>query len=146
VGSEKYAYKLLWLARFADYVKQERAAHERLVVTGDFNVTFDDRDVHDPVAWHEKILCSTPERQAIGVVLEAGLTDAFRHFTPEGGHYTWWDFYTRGFQRGNGLRIDHFLLSAPAMALCRGVTIDVDARRGEKPSDHAPVVATLDAA
>jgi exodeoxyribonuclease III len=147
VGTEKYAYKLGWLARFADYVARERAAHERLLVTGDFNVTFDDRDVHDPAAWHEKILCSTPERLALAKVLaDAGLADAFRHFTPEGGHYTWWDFRTRGFQRGDGLRIDHVLLSPAALAACRSVTIDVDARKGEKPSDHAPVVATLEAA
>jgi exodeoxyribonuclease-3 len=114
------------------------------VVCGDFNVTFDDRDVYDPERWREKILCSTPEREALAAVLEPGLADAFRRFHEEPGHYTWWDHRTRAFQRGEGLRIDHFLLSEPALAACTGVEVDVRARGGEKPSDHAPVIATLD--
>ena len=143
VGSVKYALKLSWLAALAAHVASELALHPKLLVTGDFNVTFDDRDVHDPAAWHEKILCSTPERAALAAVLAPGLHDAFRHFVPEGGHYTWWDFRTRGFQRGDGLRIDHVLLSAAALADCRRVEIDVEERRGEAPSDHAPVIATF---
>ncbi len=143
VGSAKYDYKLGWLARFAEFVAGQRAAHDRMVVVGDFNITFDDRDVYDPEEWREQILCSTPERQALAAVMACGLRDGFRHFTPEGGHYTYWDFYTRGFQRGNGLRIDHVLLSEAALADCTAVEIDVEARKGEKPSDHAPVIATV---
>ena len=143
VGTEKFALKLRWLGVLAGYVKAQVAEYGKLLLTGDFNVTFDDRDVHDPEAWREKVLCSTPEREALAGVLDAGLADAFRHFEPGGGHYTWWDFRTRGFQRGDGLRIDHFLLSPPALAACRGVEIDVEERRGEGPSDHAPVLATL---
>ncbi|MCC6407613.1 MAG: exodeoxyribonuclease III [Planctomycetes bacterium] len=142
VGSEKYAYKLDWMRRLAEFVRT-LDVKEKLVLCGDFNVTFDDRDVYDPVAWREKILCSTPERDALKRVMEPGLVDAFRHFEQEAGHYTWWDFRTRGFQRGQGLRIDHFLLSEPALSCARAVEIDVAARDGEKPSDHAPVIATL---
>jgi exodeoxyribonuclease-3 len=144
VGSEKYAFKLDWMARLAAFVRERYDLREKVVLCGDFNVTFDDRDVHDPVLWHEKILCSTPERAALAELMRPGLIDAFRHFEPEGGHYTWWDFRTRGFERGLGLRIDHFLVSEPALAACRGVVIDRSARGGEKPSDHAPVIATID--
>jgi exodeoxyribonuclease-3 len=143
VGSEKYAFKLDWLRRFAEHLAT-LDRREKLVIGGDFNVTFDDRDVYDPAAWREKILCSTPEREALRRAMEPGLVDAFRRFHAEGGHYTWWDFRTRGFQRGQGLRIDHFLMSEPALAATRSVEVDVAARDGEKPSDHAPLVATLE--
>ena len=141
VGSEKYAYKLDWMARVADFVRERYDMREKVVLCGDFNVTFDDRDVHDPALWHEKVLCSTPERKALARIQEPGLIDAFRHFNQEGGHYTWWDFRTRGFERGLGLRIDHFLLSKPALDCCTRIEIDKRARGGEKPSDHAPVIA-----
>jgi exodeoxyribonuclease-3 len=117
---------------------------ERVVLTGDFNITFDDRDVYDPEAWREKILCSTPERDALARLTDLGLSDAFRKFHEDAGHYTWWDFRTRGFQRGQGLRIDHFLMSAPALEACTSVAVDVDARAADKPSDHAPVIATIE--
>ena len=143
VGSAKYAHKLEWLARLADFVESRYDMGEKVILTGDFNVTFDDRDVHDPEAWREKILCSTPEREALRRLMRPGYVDAFRKFHEEGGHYTWWDFRTRGFQRGFGLRIDHFLMSPPALAACTAVEIDLGARGGEKPSDHAPVIATL---
>jgi len=143
VGSAKFAYKLEWMAKLADFVAQRLDMREKVVITGDFNVTFDDRDIYDPAAWREKVLCSTPERQALQRVMQPGLVDAFRRFNEEPGHYTWWDFRTRGFERGLGLRIDHFLMSEPALAACSGIEIDQLARGGEKPSDHAPVIATL---
>lgn len=145
VGSEKYAHKLEWLERLGTLVSERYGGGEKVVLCGDFNCTFDDRDVYDPARWREKILCSTPERQALARVMEAGgLADAFRRFHEEDGHYTWWDYRTRGFQRGEGLRIDHFLLSEPALAACTGVEIDRRARGGEKPSDHAPVIASFE--
>ena len=143
VGDVKYDFKLAWLERLAAYVEHAFEMGDKVVVTGDFNITFDDRDVYDPEAWREKILCSTPEREALARVMAPGLIDAFRQFEPEAGHYTWFDFRTRGFQRKQGLRIDHFLLSPPAMAACKEVTIDLDERGREKPSDHAPVIARL---
>ena len=143
VGSVKYDYKLEWMARLAELTRGLALA-EKVVLAGDFNVTFDDRDVYDPEAWREKILCSTRERDALRSVMQPGLVDAFRRFHDEGGHYTWWDFRTRGFQRGQGLRIDHFLMSAEALRACRGVDIDVAARAGAAPSDHAPVVAEVE--
>ena len=143
VGSDKYAEKLAWMQRLADYVGQYDMS-EKLIVAGDFNCTFDDRDVYDPDEWRERILCSTPEREALARVMEPGLRDAFRRFHEQAGYYTFWDYRTRGYERGNGLRIDHFLMSEPALEACTGVFIDSEARGGEKPSDHAPVIATLD--
>lgn len=144
VGSDKYDYKLAWMDDVADYVSREFPMDEKVVVTGDFNVTFDDRDVYDPEAWRGRILCSDPERDALARIMEPGLGDAMRKHTEEAGVYTWWDFRTRGFQRGNGLRIDHFLLSPPALEACSAVEVDLEARGGEKPSDHAPVSCVLD--
>jgi exodeoxyribonuclease-3 len=143
VGAERYHYKLDWLGRVRKYLDMRFNNQEKVVVTGDFNVTFDDRDVYDPVAWREKILCSTPEREALAGVMGWGLKDAFRKFHEEGGHYTWWDFRTMGFKRGQGLRIDHLLMSPAAFETCTSVEIDLGARGGEKPSDHAPVIAEL---
>ena len=144
VGSEKFAYKLDWLARLTAFVREHYDMAEKVVLCGDFNITFDDRDVYDPEEWREKILCSTTEREALARLMRPGLADAFRKFEEAAGHYTWWDFRTRGFSRDQGLRIDHFLMSPPALAACRAVEIDKGARGGEKPSDHAPVIATLD--
>ncbi|RKY22038.1 MAG: exodeoxyribonuclease III [Planctomycetota bacterium] len=141
VGDVKYDYKLRWLDSLTRYVHAAFDMGDKLVLTGDFNITFDDRDLYDPDGWRDKILCSPPEREALAALMAPGLVDAFREFEPEGGHYSWFDFRTRGFQRGNGLRIDHFLLSPPAMAACTGVSIDLEERGQEKPSDHAPVVA-----
>jgi len=143
VGHAKYGNKLRWMGVLAGFVRGQLASHARLALVGDFNVTFDDRDVYDPEAWRERILCSTPEREALSAVVATGLHDGFRRFVSEGGHYTWWDFRTRGFLGNRGLRIDHVLLSEPALADCRGVEIDLAARQGEAPSDHAPVLATL---
>lgn len=143
VGTDKYAYKLAWLDDVARYVAERFPMTEKVVVTGDFNVTFDDRDVYDPEGWRERILCSTPEREALARVMAPGLRDGLRKHTQEPGIYTWWDFRTRAFSRGAGLRIDHFLLSPPAYDACASVVVDLESRQGEKPSDHAAVIATL---
>tara|TARA_R110002126_G_scaffold75704_1_gene188828 strand:- start:15655 stop:16425 length:771 start_codon:yes stop_codon:yes gene_type:complete len=144
VGDEKYAFKLDWLDRLAAMVKERYDMGEKVILLGDYNITFDDRDVYDPEKWRDKILCSEPERAALAKLMEPGYVDAFREFHDEAGLYTWWDFRTRGYSRGNGLRIDHHLMSPPAMAACTGITVDLEAREGEKPSDHAPVIAHLE--
>ena len=143
VGSVKYDYKLEWLRNLRDFVAAEIALHERLILTGDFNITFDDRDVYDPESWQDRVLCSEPERKELLELTNLGLTDLFRRFHEDGGQYTWFDFRTRGFQRGQGLRIDHFLATDSVLESASGVEIDLEARGGEKPSDHAPVVLTL---
>jgi exodeoxyribonuclease-3 len=144
VGSDKYAFKLDWLQRLRRFLDEHYDPADQLVVTGDFNITFDDRDVHDPEAWRDKVHCSPAEREALAEVMAFGLHDALRKHTDEAGIYTWWDMRGGAFHKGEGLRIDHFLVSAPALGSCTAVTVDRDARKGKSPSDHAPVVATFD--
>jgi len=141
VGSDKYAYKLDWLARVGNWLRSEMALHDRVVVLGDFNIAPEDRDVHDPDAWREKILCSTPERQAFQDWLDLGLHDAFRLFSQPERSFSWWDYRMNGFRRNLGLRIDHILISPRLAEACRACHIDVEPRRLGRPSDHAPVVA-----
>ena len=143
VGSDKFEFKMDWLARVRQLIEERYDRSEKVVVTGDFNITFDDRDVYDPEKWREKIHCSTPEREELAKLCGLGLHDALRKFNQEAGVYTWWDFRTRGFQRGNGLRIDHFLVSQSALDACTAVEVDTEERGQEKPSDHAPVIATF---
>ena len=144
VGSEKYAYKLHWLEAVTGFVRAELARFERVVVLGDFNIAPEDRDVHDPEAWHEKILCSTPERDALRRLLDLGLSDTFRLFEQEDKSFSWWDYRAAGFRRNLGLRIDLILASGEMARQCRACSIDVAPRRLPRPSDHTPVVATFD--
>ena len=144
VGSEKYAYKLHWLEAVTGFVRAELERFERVVVLGDFNIAPEDRDVHDPEAWHEKILCSTPERDALRRLLDLGLRDTFRLFEQEDKSFSWWDYRAAGFRRNLGLRIDLILASGEMARNCRACSIDVAPRRLPRPSDHTPVVATFE--
>ena len=141
VGSEKFAYKLAWLEAVTRWIEQERSQHERLVVMGDFNIAPDDSDVYDPAAWHEKILCSTPEREALQRLLDLGLHDSFRLFDQAEAIFSWWDYRAAMFRRGLGLRIDLVLCSDALKEICTTSYVDKEPRRLERPSDHAPAVA-----
>ena len=143
VGSEKFDYKLRWLAAVREWLRGEIATHPNLVVLGDFNIAPEDRDVHDPKRWHEKILCSTPEREAYRALLELGLHDSFRLFNDEAGHHSWWDYRLAAFQRGWGLRIDLVLVSEALKARCAAAGIDREPRTWERPSDHTPAWVEL---
>lgn len=141
VESDKYQYKLRWLAAFRDWVKVELKQYPRLAVLGDFNVAPENRDVHDPAAWEGNVLVSVPERNAFQELLAAGLRDAFRLFEQPDRSFTWWDYRMNAFRRKMGLRIDHILLSEELAKLCTACTIDTEPRKNERPSDHAPVIA-----
>jgi exodeoxyribonuclease-3 len=143
VDSDKYRYKLDWLAKTSYWLQRECAANARVVAVGDFNVAPDDRDVHDPKAWEGQVLCSAPERQAFQDLLGVGLVDSFRLFEQPPGAYTWWDYRVNAFKRKMGLRIDHILLSSSLAEICRSCSIDIEPRKDERPSDHAPVIAEL---
>jgi len=143
VEADKYQYKLRWLAALRDWLKAELARHPRLAVLGDYNIAPEDRDVHDPAAWEGKVLCSKPEREAFGNLLDLGLKDAFRLFEQPDKSFSWWDYRMNAFRRKMGLRIDHILLSEELARTCTACTIDVEPRKNERPSDHAPVVAEL---
>ena len=145
VGSDKYDYKLRWLAALSEWLRQEMAPHPRLALLGDYNIAPDDRDVHDPAAWAGQILCSDAERAAFRGLVALGLQDAFRLFEQAENSFSWWDYRAAGFRRNLGLRIDHILLSAPLVAECRGCEVDRAPRKLERPSDHAPVLAEIGA-
>ncbi len=143
VTSPKYQYKLGWLAAFRAWLASEIARYPRLAVVGDFNIAPEARDVHDPVAWEGKVLFSQPEREALQSLLGLGLKDSFRLFEQPERSYTWWDYRTLAFRRKMGLRIDHILLSEELAKRCTACTIDIEPRKSERPSDHAPVIAEL---
>lgn len=143
VGSEKYAFKLDWYGRLRELLDLSDAQSE-LLLCGDLNVAPEDRDVWDPEQWRGQILFSDPEKAALRKIVEWGFTDALRLHHPEGGLYTWWDYRGGAFHRGWGMRIDHILVSAPLAKRCIAVEIDREERKGEKPSDHAPVIATFE--
>ena len=143
VGSDKYSYKLGWLAAFRAWLGRELALHPRLAVLGDYNIAPEDRDVHDPKAWEGQVLVSPPEREAFRRLLDLGFKDSFRLFEQPEKSYTWWDYRMNGFKRNLGLRIDHILLSPGLAESCTRCSIDLEPRRNERPSDHAPVVAEI---
>ena len=143
VGSERYAYKLQWLARVAEHVRGELTRYPRLAVVGDFNIAPEDRDVYDPEAYREHIHCSTPEREALRGLLAVGLVDCFRRFEQPEKSFSWWDYRQGAFRRNMGLRIDLILASEALAHKCTACTIDPGPRKLERPSDHTPVVATF---
>jgi exodeoxyribonuclease III len=143
VDSDKYRYKLDWCAAAAAFVRDELSRHANVAVLGDFNVAPEDRDVHDPALWAGQVLCTGPERAAFGEFLAAGLKDSFRLFEQPPATFSWWDYRMLAFPKNRGLRIDHILLSAALAARCMASRIDRNERKGEKPSDHAPVLVEL---
>src|SRR5690606_20742036 len=144
VESDKYGYKLSWFEALRAYLEGELRRHPRLAILGDYNVAPKDEDVHDPVKWEGQVLVSAPERQALQALLDLGLHDAFRLFDQPEKAYSWWDYRQLAFRRNAGLRIDHVLLSEALRAHCVACTIDKEPRRNQQPSDHAPVIATLE--
>ncbi|MES3025899.1 MAG: exodeoxyribonuclease III [Pseudomonadota bacterium] len=143
VDSDKYVYKLAWLAALREWLAEELQTHTELAILGDYNIAPDDRDVHDPVAWAGQVLCSDKERAALGALVALGLTDSYRLFEQVEKSFSWWDYRQLGFRLNKGLRIDHILLTPSLVARCTACAIDRVPRKWEQPSDHAPVVATL---
>ncbi len=141
--SDKYQYKLKWYAALAGMVRDELTRHAEIAVLGDFNVAPEDRDVHDPALWEGQVLVSAPERTAFRNLLAAGFVDSFRLFEQPEKTFSWWDYRQLAFPKNRGLRIDHVLLSAPLASRCTASRIDRNARKGDKPSDHAPVLVEL---
>ncbi len=141
VGSEKYEYKLGWLAALNVFLNDQTENHDKLVVLGDFNIAPEDRDVYDAEKWGDDILCSPLERRALGELLKLGLTDVYRNFEQPEKAFSWWDYRRAGFQRNAGLRIDLILTSDTMTAACQASYIDREPRTWERPSDHTPVIA-----
>jgi len=143
VGSDKYEYKLRWFAALASWLGDELSAGKPVAVLGDYNVAPEDRDVHDPEAWRGQVLTSDAERTALRAITALGFVDAFRLFEQAEKSFSWWDYRMAAFRRNLGLRIDHILLSTTLAGRCRSCMIDVEPRRLERPSDHAPVICEI---
>ena len=142
-GTDKFEYKMAWLKGLRDWLKAELATHPRLVLMGDYNITFDDADVWDPVGMRDQIHCTDEERYHLNALVSMGLHDSFRLFEQPEKSYSWWDYRDFGFRRNRGLRIDHILVSPALKPLVKACTIDKAPRKNERPSDHAPVVLEL---
>jgi len=141
VGTDKYEYKLAWLASLRNFLKTELRRHENVIVLGDFNIAPADEDVYDPVKWGDAVLCSPLERKALNALLDLGLSDVFREFEQPEKSFSWWDYRAAGFRRNAGLRIDLILTSAAMTKRCTASYIDKEPRAWDRPSDHAPVIA-----
>jgi exodeoxyribonuclease-3 len=143
VGSDKYDYKLRWFDALIAWTGEMLNTQPRLVVAGDYNIAPEDRDVHDPAAWADQVLCSVPERDRLRQLMALGFSDAFRLFDQPDKTFSWWDYRQLGFQKNRGLRIDHLLVSDALKPLASSCLIDRAPRKWQQPSDHAPVVLEL---
>jgi exodeoxyribonuclease-3 len=144
VGAEKYAFKLRWIEKLSEWIRRTHKPSDLFLLAGDFNVTPDDRDAHDPEAWQGQILCSEPERTALENLRKDYLVDTFRLFESQGGFFSWWDYRKLGFPMNKGLRLDLILASFALAKKCKKARIEREERKGQKPSDHAPVTAIFD--
>ena len=142
-GTDKFAYKMRWLQALRQWLQQDLDKNPRLLLMGDFNITFDDADVWDPQGLYETIHCTTDEREQLQALVQLGLIDSLRLFDPPPKSYTWWDYRAMAFRRNRGLRIDHILVSTALRPWVSACHIDIAPRKNERPSDHAPVVLTL---
>jgi exodeoxyribonuclease-3 len=144
IGSERFHDKLMWFRRLRRFLEDTFPSDEKVAVCGDMNVTFDDRDVFDPALFVGQLHCSADEREALRHLLGYGLHDVVRRFHPDPGVYTWWDYRAGSFQKNEGMRIDHVLMTEAALACCVGAYVDREARKGVAPSDHVPVVVEME--
>jgi exodeoxyribonuclease-3 len=143
LGTEKFPYKLNWMARLEARAKALLELEEPLIICGDYNVIPLGTDCADPALWSGDALFQPESRNAFERLKNLGLADALRSVDASPGVYTFWDYQAGAWQKNNGIRIDHHLLSPEASARLRSVRIDAHVRAWEKPSDHVPVVATL---
>ncbi|HSO46783.1 MAG TPA: exodeoxyribonuclease III [Rhizobiaceae bacterium] len=144
LGTEKFTYKLEWMERLHRWTKQRFALEERLVLAGDYNVIPEPKDAKFPENWVNDALFQPESRAAFRKLENLGLTDAIRAVTDADGVYTFWDYQAGAWQRNNGIRIDHLMLSPEAADKLREAGIDKHVREWEKPSDHVPVWVRLD--
>ncbi|MBD2504374.1 exodeoxyribonuclease III [Anabaena azotica] len=140
IASEKYDYKLRWLTVLREYLRSLLLLQPAICVCGDFNIALEDIDIHEKVNAANHIMASPAERQALRDVLELGFADAFRKFTSEGGHYSWWDYRAASFTRNKGWRIDHHYLTPILYEQAKSCIIDISPRKLTQPSDHTPVI------
>lgn len=144
VDSPKYPYKLGWMRRLIDWSRQRLELEEPFILSGDYNVIPTAEDVHDHDAWWGDALYRQETHKLFRELLALGLTDAFRACDSTPHQYSFWDYQAGAWPRNLGIRIDHHLLSPEAADMLKSCVIQKDTRDWEKPSDHVPVVVTLD--
>ena len=144
VGTEKYTYKLAFMDRLTNHARNLLALEEPLVLAGDYNVIPQAQDAKDIALWQDDALYLLATREKFRTLQALGLTDALRATSDAPGLYTFWDYQAGAWQKNNGIRIDHLLLSAQAADRLQQVGIDKEMRNREKPSDHVPVWIELD--
>jgi len=142
--SEKYDYKLDWLSKVTEFIREDLINNQNYIVLGDFNIIPEDADCYDSDIWHDRIFCSGPEREALQKIIQLGFKDSFRLFDQEDSTFSWWDYRQVAFRRNRGLRIDLILASNALAEICQSSFVDKEPRKLERPSDHAPVVAEFD--
>jgi exodeoxyribonuclease III len=141
LDAPQYDQKLAWLARLRVLLAERYdPATDPVVLCGDLNIAPDDRDVYDPALYQGTTHTSVPEREEFNGLVDWGMVDVFRQRYDAGGLFSWWDYRAGNFHKGKGMRIDHVLATPPLAERARAVLIDRNARKGQKPSDHAPVV------
>ena len=143
LSSDKYAYKLAWLACLQRYLAVQETQGDPLCMVGDFNIGPEDRDLPDPKRQTGGIMASRAEREALQLVLGDRLSDVFRVFEANTGHWSWWDYRSGAWDRDKGWRIDHIYLTDDLLSCATGCLIHKATRGTDQPSDHAPVVVNL---
>lgn len=145
-GEEKFDYKLRWYGQLADLLDSSYSSRDPIIIVGDFNVAREDKDVYDPELLKDAIGTMPEERQAFEKLLNWGLIDVFRYLFPDRIQYTWWDYIGGAIWKDKGMRIDYVLCSEPIVNRVKDIEIDLwpRRRRSPKPSDHAPVIVTID--
>jgi len=144
VPGDKFAYKLRWMECLHQHARALLSNEEAFVLGGDYNVIPEDGDVYSPQAFKDDALFQPESRAALRKIMHLGLTDAFRAFNPESGRYTWWGYRAGAWQKDNGVRIDHLLLSPQAADRLSACDIERTPRGWEKPSDHTPIWCRLE--
>jgi exodeoxyribonuclease-3 len=144
LDNDHYQYKLSWLARLRQHLDATCSSNDDVVVAGDFNIAPDDRDVYDIAQFEGATHVSQPERDALTHVCDFGMEDTFRRFHQEAGLHSWWDYRAGGFYKGHGLRIDLLLATKSVAERSSWTSVDRNARKGESPSDHAPVLLKVE--
>ena len=144
IEGEKYQFKLRWLRRLREYLEESHTIDELIAICGDTNVIIHDNDAHDIAPWRQTGLACEEIRRTLRGVTDWGLTDIFHRFNPDGGVFSWWDYRHLAFPHNIGLRIDHIFTTPPLAEKICSCSIDRNSRKGEKPSDHAPVIAEFE--
>jgi exodeoxyribonuclease-3 len=145
VSSDKFEYKLGWMGRLHQMLRARFDPKvDQVALCGDFNVAPQDDDIGRPDEWRASVLACDAVREALQNITSFGLTDVFRRFHPDGGVFSWWDYRGRGFERGNGLRIDHIYTTQPLAERTIGAVVDREERGKKSPSDHAPAMVEFE--